>query len=53
MLSQEVWVNLRLCMPKKLQETLVLLPLALHSESQGMRKEAGEGGQSGSEERDF
>ena len=41
MLSQEVWVNLRLCISKKLQEIEVLLALAPQSESQGIRKQAG------------
>ena len=48
-LSQEVWVRLRLGISKKLQEMQVLLTLAPQSESQGIRKPAGEGGQSGSE----
>ena len=42
-LSEEVWVSLRLCISKKLQETQVLLALAPQSESQGVRKPAGEG----------
>ena len=48
-LSQEVWVSLTLRISKKLQERQVLLTLAPQSESQGIRKPAGEGGQSGSE----
>ena len=43
MLSQEVWVNLRLCISKKLQEIQVLLALAPQSESQGIRKPEVEG----------
>ena len=43
MLSQEVWVSLRLCISKKLQERQVLLALAPQSESQGIKKPAGEG----------
>ena len=42
-LSQEVWVSLRLCISKKLQERQVLLTLAPQSESQGIRKPAGGG----------
>ena len=41
-LSQEVWVSLRLCISKKLQEMQVLLALAPQSESQGIRKLARE-----------
>lgn len=50
MLSQEVWVNLRLCVSKKLQEMQVMLALAIQSESQGIRKLGKEVGQAGSEE---
>ena len=39
MLSQEVWVSLRLCISKKLQERQVLLALAPPSESQGTRSQ--------------
>ena len=46
-------MSLRLCISKKLQEMQVLLALAPQSESQGIRKPAGEVGQSGSEERGF
>ena len=42
-LSQEVWVSLRLCISKKLQERQVLLALTPQSESQGIRKPGGEG----------
>ena len=42
-LSQEVWVDLRLYISKKLQERQMLLALAPLSESQGIRKPAGEG----------
>ena len=42
-------MRLRLCISKKLQEMQALLTLAPQSESQGIRKPAGEGGQSGSE----
>ena len=42
-LSQEVWVSLRLCISKKLQERQVLLALTPQSETQGIRKPAREG----------
>ena len=42
-------MSLRLCISKELQEMQVLLALAPQSESQGIRKLVGEGGQSGSE----
>ena len=51
MLSQVVWVNLRLCISKKFQEMQVLLALATQSESQGIRKQAGEGEQAGNKRR--
>ena len=44
-------MGLKLCISKKLQEMQVLLALAPQSESQGMRKPAGEGGQAESEGR--
>ena len=45
MLSQKVWVSLRLCISKKFQVTQVLLALTPPSKSQGMRKPAGQVGQ--------
>ena len=42
-LSQEVWVSLRLCISKKLQERQVLLALTPQSETQGIRKPARKG----------
>ena len=45
MLSQEIWVSLRLCISKKFQVIQVLLALTPPSESQGMKKPAGQVGQ--------
>ena len=47
MLSQEVWVSLRLCISKKLQERQVLLALASPSESEGRRSQQENGGSLG------
>ena len=46
-LSQEVWVSLRLCISKKLQERQVLLALASPSESEGRRSQQENGGSLG------
>ena len=46
-------MSLRLCISKKLQEMQVLLALERQFESQGIRRSAGEGGQSGSKESGF
>ena len=46
-LSQEVWVSLRLCISKKLQEMQVLLALASPSESEGRRSQQENGGSLG------